>query len=158
MILYKSFDKIITIFQFRISIAYFEILEWIKSSTIFAYVLVSRINPKHLKELKQMQNLTSSLELRPRDYYLFWSMVLFLRLWYFNNQEKMEDSVKKFFALKDKNWYWNRIKELPERCLQPVQHEGPYWESLAAFILTWRMKYNSNKYCLIKEYLFNVQY
>ena len=32
-------------------------------------------------------------------------MAYFLLSWCFNNQYEMEASVKKFFALKNKNWY-----------------------------------------------------
>ena len=67
------------------------------------------------------------------------SMDHFLCLWCFKNQREVEASVKKFFALKDKNWYHCGVKELAERRLQTVQHDGVYFECEAAFAITWRI-------------------
>ena len=64
-----------------------------------------------------------SHDLNPLDYYLFWSMAPFLCLQNFINQE-VGASLEEFFALKDKNWYQCGIKDLGERWLQTVQHDG----------------------------------
>ena len=45
-------------------------------------------------------------------------MVYFLHSWSINNQEKVEVSVKEFFASKDKNWYRCGIKELTQKCFR----------------------------------------
>ena len=74
------------------------------------------------------------------DNYLFQFIAHFLHSRRFNNQEEVETSVKKFFALKEKNWYQHRIKELPVRWHLTVQHNGLYFKCLVAFVVTWRIK------------------
>ena len=67
-------------------------------------------------------------------------MTYFQFSWYFINQEEVEVSRKEFFTSKNKNWYQFGIKELAEKHLQMVQHDGFYFECKAAFIVTWRIE------------------
>ena len=56
-----------------------------------------------LKGIELMPSPVESIDLALSDYYLFQFMAYFLHSEHFNNQEQVEDSVKEFFALKDKN-------------------------------------------------------
>ena len=81
-----------------------------------------------------MPHPTYSLDLAPSDYYLFLSKA------HLNNQEEEKDSVKEFFALRDKNLYQYGIKELAVRWLYPsysldLVHLDYYLFQLMAYFL-----------------------
>ena len=63
-------------------------------------------------------------------------MTHLLRSWYFNNQEHVEASEKKFFASNNKNWYQRGIQELKKKQgLKTAQHDSNYFKYLAALVV-----------------------
>jgi histone-lysine N-methyltransferase SETMAR len=54
-------------------------------------------------------------DLEPSDYYLFRSMAQFLRGKMFQSVADTEDAVEEFFASKDKEWFYQALKELAEK-------------------------------------------
>jgi histone-lysine N-methyltransferase SETMAR len=65
-----------------------------------------------------------SPDLEPSDYYLFRSMAQFLRGKRFQSVADMEFAVEEIFASKDKKWFYQAFKELAEKCVQIIEHEG----------------------------------
>ena len=89
-----------------------------------------------IKELSEKRlHPTYSSDLAPSDYYLFWSVVHFLCLQHFNNQEEVKAAVKEFFTSKNKNWSQHEIKE---RWFQTIKQNGLYIEYKDTFVVTCR--------------------
>jgi hypothetical protein len=40
----------------------------------------------------------------------------------------VEVAVEEFFASKDKEWFYQAFKELAEKCVKTIEHEGLYFE------------------------------
>jgi histone-lysine N-methyltransferase SETMAR len=69
-----------------------------------------------------------SPDLELSDYYLFRSMAHFLRGKKFQSVADVEVAVEEFFASKDKEWFYQAFKELAEKLVKPIEHEGLYFE------------------------------
>jgi histone-lysine N-methyltransferase SETMAR len=69
-----------------------------------------------------------SPDLEPSDYYLFRSMAQFLRGKKFQSVADMEVAVEEFFPSKDKEWLYQAYKELAEKWVKTIEHEGLYFE------------------------------
>jgi histone-lysine N-methyltransferase SETMAR len=74
-------------------------------------------------------------DLEPSDYCLFRSMAQFLHGKKFQSVADMEVAVKEFFASKDKEWFYQPFKELAEKWMKTIEHEGLYFEYCITFIL-----------------------
>ena len=83
-----------------------------------------------IERIGLMPHPADSPDLAPADYFLFQSMARVLHSRRFNNQEKVETSEKEFLALKKRNGYQRRIKELAESCLQTLQARWPLHEAV----------------------------
>jgi hypothetical protein len=59
----------------------------------------------------------------------------FLRGKTFQSVVDVKVAVEKFFASKDKEWFYQAFKELAEKWVKTIEHEGLYFECLIAFIL-----------------------
>jgi hypothetical protein len=65
----------------------------------------------------------------PSDYYyLFHSTTQFLCGKKFQSVVGVEVAVEEFFAAKDKEWFYQAFKELAEKWLKTIEHEGLYFE------------------------------
>jgi hypothetical protein len=69
-----------------------------------------------------------SVDLEPSDYYLFRSMAQFLRGKKFQSVADVENTVEEFFGSKDKEWFYQAFKELAEKWVKTIEHEGLYFE------------------------------
>jgi hypothetical protein len=69
-----------------------------------------------------------SPNLEPSDYYLFHSMAQYLFGKKFQSVADMEVAVEEFFAFKDKEWFYQAFKELAEKWVKTIEHEGLYFE------------------------------
>jgi hypothetical protein len=50
----------------------------------------------------------------------------------------VEVAVEEFFAFKDKEWFYQIFKELAERWVKTLKHEGLYFEyRILLFFLFW---------------------
>jgi hypothetical protein len=67
-----------------------------------------------------------SPDLEPSDYYLFCSMAQFLCGKKFQSVACVEVVVEEFFASKDKEWFYQVFKELAEKWVKTIEHEGLY--------------------------------
>jgi hypothetical protein len=67
-------------------------------------------------------------DLEPSDYYLFRSMAQILRGKKFQSVADVEVAVEVFFASKDKEWVYQAFKELAEKWVKTIEHEGLYFE------------------------------
>ena len=131
------------------------LLEWVKSFAIFAYVPVSGINSEGIEQMPR-----TSICMGSKNWlkcgltqHIEWTKLLWIITCYdpwltllcfqpFNNQEKVEASVQKFFAFKDKNWYQHGIKQLAEKWLQTVQHDDLLLWMLGCFCCNLQNKAN----------------
>jgi hypothetical protein len=64
----------------------------------------------------------------PSDYYLFRSIAQFLRGKKFQSVADVEVVVEEFFAPRDKEWFYQALKELAEKLAKTIEHEGLYFE------------------------------
>jgi hypothetical protein len=46
----------------------------------------------------------------------------------FQSVADVEVAVEEFFASKDKQWFYQTFKELPEKWVKTIEHEGLYFE------------------------------
>ena len=68
-------------------------------------------------------------DIAPSDYYLFWSMANGLADQQFPLYEDIEKWLHSWIASKDKHFYCNGIRALPERWAKVVANDGQYFES-----------------------------
>jgi hypothetical protein len=54
-------------------------------------------------------------------------MARFLRGKMFQSVADVEVAVKEFFASKDKEWFYQAFKELAEKWVKTIEHEGLYF-------------------------------
>jgi hypothetical protein len=69
-----------------------------------------------------------SPDLEPSDYYLFRSLAQFLRGKKFQSVADVEFAIEEVFACKDKEWSYQAFKELAEKLVKTIKHEGLYFE------------------------------
>jgi hypothetical protein len=55
-------------------------------------------------------------------------MAHFLRAKKFQSVADVEVAVEEFFASKDKDWFYQAFKELSEKWVKTIEHEGLYSE------------------------------
>jgi histone-lysine N-methyltransferase SETMAR len=90
---------------------------------------------EELEGIELLPHPNFSPDLEPSDYYLFRSMAQFLRGKKFQSVADVEVAVEEFFASKDKEWLYQAFKELAEKWVKTIEHEGLYFEHLITFIL-----------------------
>jgi histone-lysine N-methyltransferase SETMAR len=79
-----------------------------------------------------------SPDLEPSDYHLFRSMAQFLRAKKFQSVAYVEVAVEEFFASKDKEWFYQTFKELAEKWVKTIEHEGLFLNiELLLFCMFW---------------------
>jgi histone-lysine N-methyltransferase SETMAR len=83
---------------------------------------------EELEGIELLSHPTFSPDLAPPDYYLFRSMAQFLRGKKFQSVADVEVAVEVFFASKDKEWFYQVFKELAEKWVKTIEHEGMYFE------------------------------
>jgi histone-lysine N-methyltransferase SETMAR len=83
---------------------------------------------KELEGIELLPHPAFSPDLDPSDYYLFHSMAQFLRGKKFQSVADVEVAVEEFFASKDKEWFYQAFKELAEKWVKTIEHEGLYFE------------------------------
>jgi histone-lysine N-methyltransferase SETMAR len=76
-----------------------------------------------------------SPDLESSDCYLFRSMAQFLRGKKFQSVADVEVVTEEFFAFKAKEWFYQAFKELAEKWVKTIEHEGLYFEYSISFIL-----------------------
>jgi hypothetical protein len=62
-------------------------------------------------------------------------MAQFFRGKRFQSVADVEVAVEEFFASKDKVWFYQTFKELTEKWMKTIEHEGLYFEYSITFIL-----------------------
>jgi histone-lysine N-methyltransferase SETMAR len=82
---------------------------------------------EELESTELLLHPTFSPDLEPSDYYLFRSMALFLHGKKFHSVTDMEAAVEEFLASKDKEWFYRAFKELAEKWVKTIEHEGLYF-------------------------------
>jgi histone-lysine N-methyltransferase SETMAR len=83
---------------------------------------------EELEGIELLPHPTFSPDLAPSDYYLFHSMAQFLHGKMFQSVADIEVAVEEFFASKDKEWFYQAFKELAEKWVKTIDHEGLYFE------------------------------
>jgi histone-lysine N-methyltransferase SETMAR len=83
---------------------------------------------KELEGIDLLPHPTFSPDLEPSDYYLLRSMAQFLRGKKFQSVVDVEIAVEEFFASKDKEWFYQAFKELAEKWVKTIEHEGLYFK------------------------------
>jgi histone-lysine N-methyltransferase SETMAR len=68
-----------------------------------------------------------SLGLEQTEYCMFHCMAQFLRCKKFQSVVDVEFAVEEFFASKDKEWFYQAFKELAEKWVKTIEHEGLYF-------------------------------
>jgi hypothetical protein len=54
----------------------------------------------------------------------------------------MEVAVEEFFASKDKEWFYQALKELAEKLVKTIEHEGCiFYIELVLFYMFWPIKF-----------------
>jgi histone-lysine N-methyltransferase SETMAR len=71
---------------------------------------------------------TFSPDLEPSDYYLFRYMAQFLHGKKFQSLADVEVAVEEYFASKDEEWFYQAFRELAEKWVKTIEHEGLYFE------------------------------
>jgi histone-lysine N-methyltransferase SETMAR len=69
---------------------------------------------------------TFSPDLEPSGYYMFRPMAQFLHGKKFQSVADMKIAVEEFFASKDKEWFYQAFKDLAEKWVKAIEHEGLY--------------------------------
>jgi histone-lysine N-methyltransferase SETMAR len=83
---------------------------------------------EELEGIELLPHPAFSPDFEPSDYHLFRSMAPFLRGKKFPSVADMEVAVEEFFASKDKEWFHQAFKELAEKWVKTIEHEGLYFE------------------------------
>jgi hypothetical protein len=89
---------------------------------------------KTLQKIKELEGIellpypAFSPDLEPSDYCLFCSMAQFLRDKKFQSVADVEVAVQEFFASKNKEWFYQAFKELAEKWVKTIEHEGLCFE------------------------------
>jgi histone-lysine N-methyltransferase SETMAR len=83
---------------------------------------------EELEGIELLPHSAFSPDLEPSDYYLFHSMAQFLRGKKFQSVADVEDAVEEFFVSKDKEWFYQALKELAEKWVKTIEYEGLYFE------------------------------
>jgi histone-lysine N-methyltransferase SETMAR len=83
---------------------------------------------EELEDIELLPHPAFSPDLEPSDYYLFCSMAQLLRGKKFQSVADMEVALEEFFASKDKEWFYQAFKELAEKWVKTIEHEGLYFE------------------------------
>jgi histone-lysine N-methyltransferase SETMAR len=83
---------------------------------------------EELEGIELLPHPAFSPDLVPSDYHLFRSMAQFLRGKKFQSVVDVEVVVEEFFASKDKEWFYQAFKELAEKWVKTIEHEGLYFE------------------------------
>jgi hypothetical protein len=81
---------------------------------------------EELEGIELLPHPASSPDLKPSDYYLFRSMAQFLHGKMFQSVADVEVAVEEFFASKDKEWFYQAFKELAEKWVKTIVHEGSF--------------------------------
>jgi hypothetical protein len=81
---------------------------------------------EELESIELLQHPAFSPDLAPSDYYLFCSMAQFLHGKKFQSVVDVEVAVEEFFASKE--WFYQAFKELDEKWVKTIEHEGLYFE------------------------------
>jgi hypothetical protein len=76
------------------------------------------------EDIELLPHPTFSPDLEPPDYYLFHSMAWFLHGKKFQSVVDVEVAVEDFF----KEWFYQAFKELAEKWVNTIEHEGLYFE------------------------------
>jgi hypothetical protein len=80
-------------------------------------------------EASQIRELSAYIaQHQPSDYCLFCSRAQFLRGKKFQTVADVEVAAEEFFASKDKEWFYQAFKELAEKWVKTIEHEGLYFE------------------------------
>jgi hypothetical protein len=80
-------------------------------------------------------------------------MAQFLRGKKFQSVEDVEVAVEEFFASKYKEWFYQTFKELAEKWVKIIEHEGFYFEYRISFIFYVFVKKISFR---IRQYLWDI--
>jgi hypothetical protein len=83
---------------------------------------------EELEDIELLPHSAFSPDLEPSYYYLFRSMDQFLRGKTFQSVADVEVALEEFFASKDKEWFYQALKELTEKWAKTIEHEGLYFE------------------------------
>jgi histone-lysine N-methyltransferase SETMAR len=83
---------------------------------------------EELEDIELLPHPAFSPDLEPSNYYLFLSMAQFLHGKKFQSVVDMEFAVEELFASKDKEWIYQAFKELAEKVVKIIEHEGLYFE------------------------------
>jgi hypothetical protein len=83
---------------------------------------------EELEDIELLPHPAFSSDLEPSDYYLFRSMAWFLCGKKFQTVADVEVAVEEFFASKDKEWFYQASKELAEKWVKSIEHEGLCFE------------------------------
>jgi hypothetical protein len=84
---------------------------------------------EELEGIELLPHPALSPDLEQSDYYyLFRSMAQFLRGKKFQSVADVEVTVEEFFASKDKEWFYQAFKELAEKLVKTIDHEGLYFK------------------------------
>jgi histone-lysine N-methyltransferase SETMAR len=83
---------------------------------------------EELEDIELLPHPAFSPDLEPTDYCLFCSVAQFLRGKKFQSVAEVEVAVEEIFASKDKEWFYQAFKELVEKWVKTIKHEGLYFE------------------------------
>jgi hypothetical protein len=88
---------------------------------------------KTLQKIEELEGIelphpAFSPDLEPSEYYLFRSVAQFPCGKKFQSVADVEVAVEEFFASKDKEWFYQSFKELAEKWVKTIEHEGLYFE------------------------------
>jgi histone-lysine N-methyltransferase SETMAR len=82
---------------------------------------------EELEDIELLPHPALSPDLAPSDYHLFRSMAQFLRGKKFQSVADVEVAAEECFASKDKEWFYQAFKELAEKWVKTIEHEGLYF-------------------------------
>lgn len=88
----------------------------------------TRVKLQELDGIELMPHPAYSPDLAPSDYHLFRALAHFLKGRHFHTQADVESGVQEFFASKTKDWYYAGIRELAQRWVKTIDHDGLYFD------------------------------
>jgi hypothetical protein len=83
---------------------------------------------EELEGIELLPHPVFSTDLEPSVYYLFRSVAQFLCGKKFQSVADVEVAVEEFFASKDEELFYQAFKELTEKWVKTIEHEGLYFE------------------------------
>jgi histone-lysine N-methyltransferase SETMAR len=96
---------------------------------------------EELESIELLPHPAFSLDLVPSVYHLFRSLAQFLRGKKFQYVADVEVAGEEFFASEDKEWFYRAFKELAEKWMKTIEHEGLYFDfKLLLFCMFWLIK------------------